>query len=136
MQSKLGHLQINIHLENGCLYKEFFAFLGWRLIYDQNNVIGFSASNGVDFWFKKCTKDLPNDYDGVGTNHIAIAVEHQGDVDLVVKFLKQHGIGELFGTPCHRPERVDIPGHTMYHVMFESPDRILFEVVYRGPKDQ
>jgi hypothetical protein len=48
--------------------------------------------------------------------------------------LQQHGIQALFDTPRHRPEFCSSPDNTYYQVMFESPDRILFEVVYTGPK--
>ncbi len=37
-------------------------------------------------------------------------------------------------TPRHRPEFSQGPDQTYYQVMFESPDRVLFEVVYTGPK--
>jgi hypothetical protein len=62
-------------------------------------------------------------------------VSKQSDVDLAVDYLKQHNVSALFGTPCHRPEMVSDPHDTMYQVMFESPDKILLEVVYRGLKD-
>jgi hypothetical protein len=51
-----------------------------------------------------------------------------------VTYLKQHGIKALFETPRHRPEFSGSEAETYYQVMFESPDRILFEVVYTGPK--
>jgi hypothetical protein len=48
-------------------------------------------------------------------------------------WLKESGIPHLFETPRHRPEFSE-GDNTYYQVMFESPDRILFEVVYTGPK--
>ena len=41
----------------------------------------------------------------------------------------------LFETPRHRPEFAESDGHTYYQVMFASPDGILFEIVYVGPKE-
>lgn len=41
----------------------------------------------------------------------------------------------LFGTPQHRPDFAADDAHTYYQVMFASPDRILLEVVYTGPKE-
>jgi hypothetical protein len=134
MESKLGHLQVNIRPQNLSFYKQLFAFLGWKILYENDNVIGLAGKNGSDLWFEKGIKDLDNDYDGIGTNHIAISVFNQSDVDLAVDYLKQHNVPALFGTPRHRPEMVSDPKNTMYQVMFESPDRILFEVVYLGPK--
>ena len=78
---------------------------------------------------------MANDYDGRGMNHLAVAVEKQSDVDQAVEYLKQHKVEALFETPRHRPE-FSAPGMTYYQVMFESPDKLLFEVVYTGPKDQ
>ena len=69
-------------------------------------------------------------------NHLAIATEKQAEVDSVVAYLKEHAIEALFNTPCHRPEFSDGPDQTYYQVMFRSPDNILFEVVYTGPKDK
>ncbi len=40
----------------------------------------------------------------------------------------------LFGTPKHRVEFADSPKETYYQIMFESPDKILFEIVYKGEK--
>jgi hypothetical protein len=39
----------------------------------------------------------------------------------------------LFETPRHRPE-FSSEDSTYYQIMFESPDRILLEFVYTGPK--
>ncbi len=35
--------------------------------------------------------------------------------------------------PHHRPEFAMNEKYTYYQVMFETPDRILFEIVYMGP---
>jgi catechol 2,3-dioxygenase-like lactoylglutathione lyase family enzyme len=136
MKSKLGHLQVNIHPQNINFYKELFTFLGWKVLYQNETVLGVGGSNGTDLWFEKGIKDLDNDYDGIGTNHIAITVDHQSEVDEAVRYLQKLAVKALFGTPRHRPEMVSDPSQTMYQVMFESPDRTLFEVVYWGPKDK
>ena len=41
----------------------------------------------------------------------------------------------LFETPRYRPDFSSEP-NTYYQIMFESPDRILFEIVYVGPNDE
>ncbi|MDO9120413.1 MAG: hypothetical protein Q7U31_01420, partial [Anaerolineaceae bacterium] len=74
-----------------------------------------------------------NDYDGIGMNHLGVSVEKQSDVDETVEYLKAKGVTALFETPRHRSE-FSGEGSTYYQVMFESPDKILFEVVYTGPK--
>jgi catechol 2,3-dioxygenase-like lactoylglutathione lyase family enzyme len=133
MKSNAGHLQINTKQENLPFYKELFVFLGWTILYDDPNMVGVADSHGVSLWFAGCAKAVDNDYDGVGTNHIAIAVPAQSDVDEAVAYLKDHQVAALFETPRHRPEFCSGPEQTYYQVMFESPDRILFEVVYTGP---
>ncbi|HEY9076093.1 MAG TPA: hypothetical protein VIO61_06085 [Anaerolineaceae bacterium] len=134
VKSRFGHLQINIHPENVGFYKDLFSFLGWDVIYDNPNMVGVGIASGESLWFGKGIKDLANDYDGIGVNHIAINVETQGMVDETVAYLQAHGVPALFETPRHRPEFSMGEGMTYYQVMFESPDRILFEVVYIGAK--
>jgi len=51
----------------------------------------------------------------------------------MVDYLKKAGVPALFETPRHRPDFCSSPDQTYYQVMFESPDRLLFEVVYSGP---
>jgi catechol 2,3-dioxygenase-like lactoylglutathione lyase family enzyme len=69
-----------------------------------------------------------------GLNHLGIAAESIADVDATVRYLEDRGIPALFETPRHRPDFSQDEKSTYYQVMFESPDRILFEVVYTGPK--
>ena len=56
------------------------------------------------------------------------------DVDEAVTFLLAKNIPALFDTPRHRPEFSIGPDDTYYQVMFETPDKILIEIVYIGPK--
>lgn len=131
--SYVGHLQININPKNLAFYKELFGFLGWSTVYEDPTMIGLSCEKGTSLWFAGCAKEVNNDYDGPGTNHLAIAVDDQTDVDEAVTYLQQHGVKALFETPRHRPDFCSDPTLTYYQVMFESPDHILLEVVYRGP---
>ncbi|HTX80461.1 MAG TPA: hypothetical protein VMC62_12370 [Longilinea sp.] len=134
VNSRLGHAQIDIQTKNIAFYKDLFAFLGWKVEYEDANMLGVVDRNGASLWFTGPLKECPNDYDGVGMNHLAIAVDVQADVDEAVAYLKAHNVESLFDTPRHRPEFCSGPERTYYQVMFESPDRILFEVVYTGPK--
>ena len=94
----------------------------------------FRGPNGSSLWFDGHIKPVSNDYDGPGMNHIGLGATSQPDVDAVAAHLREHGVELLFETPRHRPEFADGPDQTYYQVMFESPDRILWEVVYTGPK--
>ena len=135
MQTDLHHFQINIRAANIPFYKDLFSFLGWNTIYADDGMLGVAGKSGVSLWFAGGAKDVANDYDGPGMNHISIGTKTQGEVDEVSAYLKEHGVQWLFETPRHRPDFVSNEANTYYQVMFESPDRILFEVVYTGPKD-
>jgi hypothetical protein len=65
-------------------------------------------------------------------NHLGLCVASMADVDAVGTYLEGKGIARLFETPRHRAE-FSHGENTYYQVMFESPDRVLFEVVYTGP---
>ena len=49
-------------------------------------------------------------------------------------YLQARGMALLFETPRHRPEFARDEQSTYYQVMFETPDRLLLEIVYIGPK--
>ncbi len=130
--SRVGHIVLNIHSENMLFYKEFFKFLEWEVLRDQPNKFGVGDDQKTGLWFTSPAKTVKNDYDGPGTNHIAIIVDTQEYVAKVHKYLQIHNIQTLFDTPRHRPEFCHIPDQTYYQIMFESPDNILFEVYYKG----
>lgn len=134
MQSFLAHLQVNVEGANLDFYRKLFGFLGWITLLDQDGYLGLAGSSGASLWFVAETNGAQNDYDGRGVNHIAIGAPEIGDVDSVAGFLAETGVPALFETPRHRPEFAMTPDETYYQVMFESPDRVLFEVVFTGPK--
>lgn len=133
MQTNLSHLQVNINPENTAFYRDLLGFLGWQTLYDGEGMLGAGAANEASLWFVPKMKDASNDYDGPGTNHIAIGAQSQADVDATAAYLSEHNVPLLFETPRHRPE-FSSETNTYYQVMFESPDRVLFEVVYMGAK--
>ena len=132
IKSNIGHIVFNIDPGNMPFYKDLFQFLGWAILYEDPNMLGMGVERGGSLWFSGPAKAAANDYDGPGVNHVGISVVSQTDVDEVVAYLKEHAVPALFETPRHRPE-FSSPGQTYYQVMFELPDRILFEVVYTGP---
>ena len=133
---KLSHLQMNVNAANLPFYSGLFSFLAWDPIYCDDVTVSFNSVGDVSLWFIGGATGVTNDYDGPGVNHIALAAESQAEVDETVAYLEAHGIARLFETPRHRPDFSQSDEHTYYQVMFESPDRILFEVVYTGPKDK
>lgn len=135
MQTHIGHIQFNVRQTNLPFYRDLMAFLGWQTLYDVEAMLGVSGPGGSSLWFAAFgIKDVSNDYDGPGMNHFGFGAASQADVDAVAAHLQEAGVALLFDTPRHRPDFAQGPDHTYYQVMFESPDRILFEVVYIGPK--
>lgn len=135
IQTSIGHIVFNINPSNAGFYKDLLTFLGWQAMYEGNGSVGMAGANDASLWFMGEAKPFSNDYDGPGMNHFAFGVSQQADVDMAAKYLTEKGVALLFETPRHRPE-FSGEGSTYYQIMFESPDRILFEIVYSGPKDQ
>lgn len=143
MKSQFGHLQINVDPANLGFYRDLFNFLEWSTIVDSDcddgggGMLGVGDANGASLWFGDYGNNgAKNDYDGIGVNHIALAVDGQKDVDATVDYLRGKQVETLFDTPRHRPDFGMGEGQTYYQVMFKSPDNLLFEVVYIGPKDE
>lgn len=134
MQTRFGHLQINVRAENLPFYRDLMGFLGWNTLLDEEAMLGVGDANHSSLWFVPTNHPATNDYDGLGVNHIGIGVESQGDVDTAATWLTDRGIPHLFDTPRHRPEFTWQEGQTYYQVMFETPDHLLIEIVYIGPK--
>lgn len=133
MRSGLSHIQFNVRAENVPYYKDLFTFLGWSIEHEDDGIVGLSGTHGESFWFTGEAKDVANNYDGPGVNHLAIGAESQADVDTAAAHLTGQGVELLFETPRHRPE-FSGDDNTYYQIMFETPDRILLEFVYTGPK--
>jgi catechol 2,3-dioxygenase-like lactoylglutathione lyase family enzyme len=136
VQASIGHIQFNVQPENLGYYKDMLTFLGWQTWHDTAEMVGLGHPlNGSSLWFSGKCNEVANDYDGAGFNHIGLSVRNQADVDATVEYLRNVGVTLLFDTPRHRPDFGMGEGQTYYQVMFETPDRILVEVVYTGPKE-
>lgn len=133
MAAGLSHLMVHIEPENVGFYRELFEFLGWDRIYDAEGTLGVMAGSDPSVWFVPALTEGHNDYDAPGVNHIAIGAASIDEVDRAAAYLGERGVPALFDTPRHRPEFALSPGETYYQVMFESPDRLLLEIVYTGP---
>lgn len=141
MKTHLSHLQYFVSPDNMQFYRDLMAFLGWETIWDgdvseaqDGSLMMLGVGGKESVWFVGQVKPVSNDYDGPGLNHLAIGTETQADVDATVNYLRTQGVPALFETPRHRPEFSTGDGNTYYQVMFETPDRLLLEVVYTGPK--
>jgi catechol 2,3-dioxygenase-like lactoylglutathione lyase family enzyme len=135
MQTHVHHLQFNVRADNLSYYRNLLRFLGWTSIHDDDTALGVVGPDGrASLWFIGDVKDVANDYDGPGLNHFAFGVDRQADVDEAAAWLLDHDVELLWETPRHRAE-FSGDGTTYYQAMFESPDRIQFEIVYTGPKE-
>ncbi len=132
MKTTLGHLVFGIDPKNIPFYRELLKFLGWQVMYENEQIIGASSGES-SVWFGQSIKSHANDYDGPGLNHFAFHTESVADVDATVDYLKAQGIDGLFGTPRHHAEFSN-ETTDYYQIMFETPDRLLVEVVYTGPR--
>lgn len=108
--------------------------LGWTGIFEDKDVVGFTSGSSGDIWFLESDTQETADYDARGVNHVAIKVEELKNVDEIATFLSDQDISLLFDTPKHRAEFASSEDQTYYQIMFESPDKILFEIVYVGAK--
>jgi catechol 2,3-dioxygenase-like lactoylglutathione lyase family enzyme len=134
MQTFIGHIQFNVDAANLAFYRSLMAFLGWQAVYDDQGMLGVMGPDKTSLWFAGYSNGTRNDYDGLGMNHLGIGAASQADVDATCAYLAEQGVPLLFETPRHRPEFSQDAASTYYQAMFETPDRILFEVVYIGPK--
>lgn len=135
MKTSLYHLQLNADLKaNKDFYTSLFKLIDWEVIFEDPNLVGFKSENEVSVWLVHTDSKHHQNYDHLGLNHIALQVDELTDVDRIQKHLEERDITMLFGTPKHRPEFATSPEDTYYQIMFETPDRILFEVVYIGKK--
>ena len=130
----MNHYIIDQTEVNLPFYRDLTAFLGWQTLCDTAEFIGVADPSGTSLWFIGYVKPVSNDYDCPGMSHIGLGAASQADVDAVSAYLTERGVALLFETPRHRPDFAHGPDQTYYQVMFESPDRILWEVVYTGPK--
>ncbi len=134
MTSFLHHVQINIDSKNLKFYKDLMDFLKWTPVMETESFAGFHSNEKGSVWFMPAQKNEESDYDKKGMNHLSLGVGSVSEVDECVDWLVKNNIKTLFDTPKHRPDFVPTPEETYYQVMFESPDKILFEIVYTGKK--
>ena len=134
MKSYFYHLQINIDFQNLAFYKGLMEFIGWEVIFEGKEAVGYKSGINGDLWFTKVDHAQTSDYDQKGVNHISIRVQNITDVKETKSYLEKNSVKMLFDTPRHRPEFTSKGDETYYQIMFETPDKILFEIVYIGAK--
>jgi len=126
-------MQLNVVDEKGCAwYKEFFAYLGYKVISEDEGWAGY-ANGTTDFWIgpvEKKFKKKGYHRKAAGVNHLAFFVKSKKDVEKFAKeFLQPRKIKPLYDTPRAFPEY----GKSYYAAFFEGPDRIKLEICYLKP---
>jgi hypothetical protein len=132
LTATFGHLVYNVNTSNFPFYKTLFVELGWKAGAHEAGYLGLWAPDGRgSIWFMGNAKPVVNDYDGPGLNHLGLDLPSVDAVKTFAEWLTRNNVAPLFGTPRYHPEfsRGD---DVYFQVMFESPDRILFEVAYIG----
>lgn len=130
MSATVHHVQLNVKPEHLGFYRDLMAALGWPTLYDDHGVLG--CGGPASLWFAPAA-DHPNNRDGAGLNHVGLAADSVDAVERAAAWLAERGVPALYDTPRHRPDFSWEEGMTYYQVMFDSPDGILFEIVYTGP---
>jgi catechol 2,3-dioxygenase-like lactoylglutathione lyase family enzyme len=133
MTNPIGHLQYNIRAESVGFYRDLLTHLGWNILFEDNGMLGAGSGNGQSLWFSAATGDTASS-DAIGLDHLSFAAGSVPEVDGLAAWLAGRGIEPLYDTPRHRPEFASSEADTYYQVMFRSPDGILFELVYIGPR--
>ncbi len=130
----IGH--VGIEVTNLVKSKKFYWImlecLGFQIILDNGNAVGFSNQN-FQVWLAKPEKtrvrrDSPVEDESIVADHLAILVSNNQAVDAVEKVMREHGFEPLF--PCEEHPEFS-PGY--YAVSFTDPDNYVVEI-YTRPK--
>lgn len=128
-----GHIQFNVEEANVGFYTSLYESLGWEVIVEDDGFTGV-RKDGWLIWFTPGGTGTTHDHDAIGINHLGIEADTMADVDRVATWVQGKGIALLYDTPIDRPEFAASESEMYYSVMFKSPDGILLEVVYTGPR--
>lgn len=132
MKSFLDHIILNVSNPKISLpfYKDFFKYLGYKIIRDDDEHIAARKNGTPDFWIVMTEEKYSSNKfhrKNTGVNHFAFHVESKEEVDrFSKKFLKPRGVKTLYGSPKPFPEYMP----EYYAVFFEDPDRIKLEVCF------
>ena len=132
MKSFMHHVQVNIDTQNIKFYTDLLDFLGWTAIMQTESFAGFHSEENGDVWFVPAQDNDVSSCNKRGLNHVCFGVSSVQEVDAFVDWLVRNAIKTFPETPKYKPGFGPGDGEVYYQVMFESPDRILFEIVYTG----
>ena len=133
-QAIVGHVGIEVSdLGNSKkFYKALFGGLGFKVIMDTEDGVGFSNQN-FSVWVgelreSRVRRKAPTGEEFVVTDHLAILVQDKATVDAIERKMKKNGFEALF--PCEEHPQFE-PGY--YAVSFCDLDNYVIEI-YTRPK--
>jgi catechol 2,3-dioxygenase-like lactoylglutathione lyase family enzyme len=121
-------LTVNDLARSRSLYDRLLPALGYRLLYERADSVGFRGADGMKLFFSQAPE--PNrgavfDRYKVGLNHLAFNAPDRAFVDDVHQKLVSWGFTVL-DAPAEYPQ----PGSGYYAVFFLDPDGMKLEVVH------
>jgi catechol 2,3-dioxygenase-like lactoylglutathione lyase family enzyme len=136
-QATIGHVGIEVTSLNSSkkFYKALFEGLGFRVIMDNEDGVGFSNQN-FSVWIGEMSRPrvkrkAPTGEEFVVTDHLAILVPDKRIVYDIEKEMNKKGFKALF--PCEEHPQFE-PGY--YAVSFCDPDNYVIEVYTREKPHQ
>lgn len=130
----VGHVGIEVsNLPNSKkFYKSLFEGLGFKIIMDSEDGVGFSNQN-FQVWVSelrepRVKRKAPTGEEFVVADHLAILVQNKENVDAIERKMEKNGFEALF--PCEEHPQFE-PGY--YAVSFCDPDNYVIEI-YTRPK--
>jgi len=137
IQAIVGHVGIEVSdLSNSKkFYKALFGGLGFKVIMDTEDGVGFSNQN-FSVWVGELRKprvrrEAPTGEEFVVTDHLAILVQDKKAVYDIERKMKKNGFEALF--PCEEHPQFE-PGY--YAVSFCDPDNYVIEIYTRQEPKQ
>lgn len=134
VETIVGHVGIEVSnlSKSKRFYKALFEGLGFKIIMDTEDGIGFSNQN-FQVWVGELRKprvkrEAPTGEEFVVADHLAIFVQDKKSVDAVEREMKRNEFEALF--PCEEHPQFE-PGY--YAVSFCDPDNYVIEI-YTRPK--
>ena len=131
-EAVVGHVGIEVTdlSTSKKFYKALFEGLGFRVIMDTEDGVGFSNQN-FSVWVgelrePRVKRKAPTGEEFVVTDHLAIFVQDKGAVDAIERAMKKNGFEALF--PCEEHPQFE-PGY--YAVSFCDPDNYVIEIYTR-----
>jgi catechol 2,3-dioxygenase-like lactoylglutathione lyase family enzyme len=131
-QAIVGHVGIEVvNLSNSKkFYKALFGGLGFKVIMDTGDGLGFSNQN-FSVWIgemgeSRVKRKVPTGEEFVVTDHVAILVKDKKAVYDIEREMKKNGFQALF--PCEEHPQFE-PGY--YAVSFCDPDNYVIEIYTR-----